>query len=119
FATNTYVETISEKVLDSLTINKSNADIRIFLTHQPREFMIEKAFEMNYDLYLCGHTHGGQITFLFPFYNLSPTLIETPYMRGEFNFGKMLMVVTRGLGMSLAPVRYNSTPEITIITLAK
>ncbi|MCB9249682.1 MAG: metallophosphoesterase [Ignavibacteriales bacterium] len=119
FVTNTYVETISEKVLDSLTINKSNADIRIFLTHQPREFMIEKASEMNYDLYLCGHTHGGQITFLFPFYNLSPTLIETAYMRGEFNFNKMLMIVTRGLGMSLAPVRYNSTPEITIINLSK
>jgi predicted MPP superfamily phosphohydrolase len=38
-------------------------------------------------------------------------------MRGEFHFGKMLMIVTRGLGMSLAPVRYNSTPEITVIKL--
>jgi predicted MPP superfamily phosphohydrolase len=119
FITNTYVETISEGLLDSLTQNISNADLRIFLTHQPREFMIEKAAKENYDLYLCGHTHGGQITFLFPFYNLSPTMIETPYMRGEFWFGKMMMVVTRGLGMSLAPIRYNSTPEVTLITLNK
>ena len=119
FVTNTYIETISEILLDSLTANNNNADLRIFLTHQPREFMIEKAAKNNYDMYLCGHTHGGQITFLFPFYNLSPTMIETPYMRGEFLFDDMLMIVTRGLGMSLAPIRYNSTPEITIIILNK
>jgi predicted MPP superfamily phosphohydrolase len=29
----------------------------------------------------------------------------------------MLAIVCGGLGMSLAPVRYNSTPEIVIITL--
>lgn len=118
FITNTYVETISEKLLDSLTNNINKADLRIFLTHQPREFMINKAVEKKYDLYLCGHTHGGQVTFLFPFYNLSPTLTETTYMRGDFWFEDMLMIVTRGLGMSLAPVRFNSTPEITVITLS-
>jgi len=119
FITNTYVETVNPKILDSLTNNTSKADLRIFLTHQPRQFLIDEAVKKNYDLYLCGHTHGGQITFLFPFYNLSPTLIETPYMRGEFHFGKMLMIVTRGLGMSLAPIRFNSTPEITVIRLKR
>ena len=119
FITNTYVETVSEKLLDSLTNNTNKADLRIFLTHQPREFMIKKAAEKKYDLYLCGHTHGGQVTFLFPFYNLSPTLAETTYMRGDFWFDDMLMIVTRGLGMSLAPVRFNSTPEITLIKLVK
>jgi hypothetical protein len=117
FVTNTYVEKISSKELDSLTDDVNNADLRIFLTHQPRKFLINKAKEKNYDLYLCGHTHGGQITFLFPFYNLSPTMIETPFMRGNFWFDNMLMIVTRGLGMSLAPVRYNSTPEITSIII--
>ena len=119
FITNTYVERANSKILDSLTNNNNKADLKIFLTHQPRELLINKAVEMNYDLYLCGHTHGGQITFLFPFYNLSPTLAETTYMRGDFWFGDMLMIVTRGLGMSLAPVRFNSTPEITVITLSK
>lgn len=119
FVTNTYVERASEKMLDSLTKNNNKADLRIFLTHQPREFLIDKAKDNNYDLYLCGHTHGGQVTFLFPFLNLSPTLAETTYMRGDFWFDNMLMIVTRGLGMSLAPVRFNSTPEITVITLSK
>jgi uncharacterized protein len=119
FITNTYVERVNKDILDSLTRNTNRADLRIFLTHQPREFLINKALEKNYDLYLCGHTHGGQITFLFPFFNLSPTLVETIYMRGDFWFNDMLMIVTRGLGMSLAPVRFNSTPEITVITLSK
>jgi len=29
------------------------------------------------------------------------------------------MIVTRGLGMSLVPLRYNSTPEVTVIVLGR
>lgn len=117
FVTNTYVEKISLETLDSLTRLDRNYDLKIFLTHQPRNKFIDAAIRHNYDLLLAGHTHGGQVTFYFPFYNLSPTLFETKYVRGDFYFGNMLMIVTRGLGMSLAPVRYNSTPEVTLIVL--
>jgi predicted MPP superfamily phosphohydrolase len=119
FITNTYVERISKKKLDSLTNGGAKYDLKIFLTHQPRNYLVDKAVEYKYDLFLAGHTHGGQITFLFPFKNLSPTLFETPFVRGDFMFGNMLMVVTRGLGMSLVPVRYNSTPEVTVIVIGK
>lgn len=116
FVTNTYVETISDKTIKLITNGGQKADLKIFLTHQPRQKLIDAALEHNYDLYLAGHTHGGQITLLFPFYELSPTIFETQYVKGDFYFGDMLMIVTRGLGMSLAPVRYNATPEITLIT---
>ncbi len=119
FVTNTYVETISTETLDSLIRLDKNYDLNIFLTHQPRNKFISAAIKHNYDLLLAGHTHGGQVTFFFPFYNLSPTLIETKYVRGDFYFGNMLMIVTRGLGMSLLPLRYNSTPEVTLIVLNK
>ncbi len=117
FITNTYVERIPLKILDSLVNGSSNHDLKIFLTHQPRQYLINKAVEYNYDLFFAGHTHGGQITLVFPFIALGPTLIETSYVRGDFWFDNMLMIVTPGLGMSLAPVRYNSTPEVTIIKL--
>jgi len=117
FVTNTYVVKINESTLDSLTNGNDKSDLKIFLTHQPRNLLIDYAKKNNYDLYLAGHTHGGQLTFLFPFINLSPTLVETIYVKGAFWFDKMLAVVNGGLGMSLAPLRYNSTPEITIITL--
>jgi len=119
FVTNTYVYTINDDELDSLTNGDINYDLKIFLTHQPRQRLVDQAIKFNYDLFLAGHTHGGQITFLFPFKNLSPTLFETKYVRGDFRFNNMLMIVTRGLGMSLVPLRYNSTPEVTVLVLKK
>jgi len=125
FITNTYVETVQPKILDTLASN-NGGDIKIFLTHQPRPHLIEAAKNNNFDLYLAGHTHGGQISFVFPFVQLTPTLFETTYIQGDFWFDDlpvpgsqagMLMIVTRGLGMSIAPLRYNSTPEVTLIVL--
>jgi len=117
FITDTYSERIDNKLLDSLTNSLDNVDLRIFITHQPNGRMKEMAVKKDYDLMLSGHTHGGQITLLFPFINLTPTLIETNYVKGDFWFDKLLMVVNGGLGMSLAPIRYNSTPEVTLIVL--
>ncbi len=118
FATNNYVSKIAEKDLGKLKID-STADITIFLTHQPRERLILFASEQCYDFYFCGHTHGGQITFLFPFYNLTPTLLETPFTRGAYQVNSLFVYVVRGLGMSIAPIRYNSAPEILVLTLHK
>ena len=117
FVTNTYVEKIIEGVLDSLADHNLNYNLSIFLTHQPVQKLIKKARHYNYDMFLAGHTHGGQVSFLFPFMLLSPTQFETTYVRGVFYLDDMMIYVTRGLGMSLAPVRYNSTPEITEIII--
>jgi hypothetical protein len=116
FITNTYVSTVDDKILDTLS-SGNHGDLKIFLTHQPRPYLIDAAKKNNFDLYLCGHTHGGQLSLVFPFIQLTPTMIETNYIQGNFRFGDMLMIVTRGLGMSLAPLRYNSTPEIVLITI--
>lgn len=117
FITDTYVERIPGRLLDSLTADTSGYGLKILLIHQPGHSVVARAADTRYDLFLAGHTHGGQITFLFPFKNLTPTLLETKYVRGNFRISKMLMIVTRGLGMSLVPVRYNSTPEVTVINI--
>ncbi|MFC2134201.1 metallophosphoesterase [Bacteroidota bacterium] len=117
FITYTYVERIDSVSLDSLTNGTTGYDLRIFLTHQPRKYLIDEAIEKNYDLMFAGHTHGGQITILFPFHNFTPSHIETDFVKGDFWFDDMLMVVNRGLGVSLAPVRYNATPEVTSIVI--
>ena len=118
FATETYSDRVDDGDRDSL-IDNLNADLKILLVHQPRNSLINAAAQKKYDLFLAGHTHGGQVSFLFPFINLSVTLFETRYVRGNFWFGNMLMIVTRGLGMSIEPIRYNSQPEITVINLKK
>ncbi|HEX2865910.1 MAG TPA: metallophosphoesterase [Ignavibacteriales bacterium] len=118
FATSTYVDRIGEPLLDKLTEN-NHGSLKILLSHQPSQYLIDRAEKEHYDMMLAGHTHGGQLTFLFPFHNLTFTQLETQYVKGDFHFGNMLLVVTRGLGMSTVPFRYNSTPEITLITLKK
>jgi predicted MPP superfamily phosphohydrolase len=117
FITYTYSRKISDGILDNLTNEFNSGKLKIFLTHQPNQKLIDTAIKKNYDLMFAGHTHGGQITMFFPFINPSITHIETRYVKGDFRFDDMLMVVTRGLGMSIAPVRYNSTPEVTVIKL--
>ncbi len=117
FATFTYSRRIEQPELEQLSNGNGEHDIDIFLTHQPNEFLISYANELNYDLFLAGHTHGGQLTILFPFINLTPTLMETKYVKGDFFLENMQIIVNRGLGMSIAPIRYNSTPEVTVIVL--
>lgn len=120
FATETYSKRISRSNLDSLVDHSaSRNNLNIMLVHQPRKVVIDEAVKKKYDLIFAGHTHGGQITFLFPFINLTPTLVETSRIKGDFNLGKTMMVINPGLGMSIAPVRYNSTPEVTVIDIKK
>jgi uncharacterized protein len=117
FITNTYPNRLRGAELDSLLDGNFINDINIALVHQPTIYIIKKAKEYNYNLILAGHTHGGQITFLFPFFNLSPTLFETKFVRGDFWFDDILLIINRGLGVSIVPLRLNSTPEVTVIVL--
>ena len=115
FVTNSYVSTINGDSLRNLISSRDSADLNIFTTHQPRGESLSTASEAGYDLFLAGHTHGGQLTFLFPFVYLSPTLFETKFVHGIFRIKDMDLIVSSGLGMSLAPFRYNSTPEVILI----
>lgn len=117
FLSNTYVKDFDKSIFDSLASSHKDADFKILVTHQPSKEIIEKSKKYNYNLYLAGHTHGGQVNFLFPFTYLTPVMFETKYIRGDFWFDGMLMVVNRGLGMSSVPFRYHSIPEISLIIL--
>lgn len=119
FITNTYTRRTNPLEIEKIASDVSKNVFKIFIIHQPEGPAIKIAEKNNYNLLLAGHTHGGQITFLFPFKNISPTMLETKYVKGVFHLNKMTMIVTNGLGMSLLPIRYNSTPEITIINLRK
>lgn len=116
FITDNYVERVPSGKIDSL-LKANSVDLKILLTHQPNQKMVDAALKNNYNLMLAGHTHGGQISFLYPFIDLSLTLFETRYVKGEFNFEKLKLIVNRGLGVSLSPIRYNSTPEISLINV--
>ncbi|RLG42423.1 MAG: metallophosphoesterase [Thermoproteota archaeon] len=68
-------------------------------------------------LVLCGHTHGGQVRLplVGPLY--VPSRLGRRYVSGLYRLGETLMYVNRGLGWSLAPLRLNCPPEVTVLDL--
>jgi len=90
----------------------------IFLYHYPD--LIEDLHNLNVDLYLAGHTHGGQVAL--PFYGALITLSKfgKKYEAGSYTVGKTMLYVNRGIGMegSHAPrVRFFARPEITVFDI--
>lgn len=93
-------------------------DYEILLAHRPEE--IQTYASAGADLVLSGHAHGGQIRLpligglVAPGQGLFPT-----YDAGTYREGTTTMVVSRGLGNSLVPLRINNRPELVVITLGK
>jgi hypothetical protein len=87
--------------------------IRILLYHTP-DLMPDVA-EMDVDLYLCGHTHGGQIRL--PIYGAVATSSRwgKRYEQGRYEENDTTLYVSRGLGLEGlgAPrARFLARPEV-------
>jgi predicted MPP superfamily phosphohydrolase len=115
--THIYSQRLNESTLDSILSRAPQADLRILLVHQPARWLVESAARYGYHLVLAGHTHGGQIV-LHPLgMPFTPSMRETPYFTGEYRLGSMSVVVTNGIGLTLAPVRYFAPAEVTTVVL--
>ena len=82
----------------------------IFISHQPKDYKI--ALESNTNLFLCGHTHGGQI---YPFHYL--VRLVQPFLAGIFYRKNTAIYVNKGLGTWGIKHRYKADAEITIVKL--
>lgn len=117
--THVYSSRISKYNLERLLAEAPEADLKILAVHQPMEFLVETAAKHGYHLFLGGHTHGGEVVnhvFGIPY---SPGQKETRYCWGQHTFKGMHVVVTNGIGRTLAALRYHAPSEITRITLVK
>jgi uncharacterized protein len=99
-----------------------NEGFKVLLAHTPE--MYEEAHAAGIHLYLCGHTHGGQIRLPKPFRGAWATPIRNAacpqeYTRGSWNHGGLQGYTTTGVGASLLPVRHNCPPEIVVIELRR
>jgi predicted MPP superfamily phosphohydrolase len=89
---------------------------RILLSHAPEQF--DSYVEAGFDLVLAGHAHGGQ--FRLPLLGglYAPGQGVFPkYDSGIFAIGRTDMVVSRGIGNSVIPVRFANRPEVILIVL--
>lgn len=70
------------------------------------------------DLFLCGHTHGGQIR-IFGRDVLQLSRVERQYRRGWFIENGLPILTTEGIGCEGANLRIGTSPEVWLITLKK
>jgi len=115
--THIYSQRLNEAQLGDILDRAPAADLKILLVHQPAEWLIRLASARGYDLVVAGHTHGGQIV-LHPLgVPLTPSMRETEFYSGSYHVGSTAVVVTDGVGLTLAPVRYHARAEVTTIVL--
>lgn len=88
----------------------------VLLSHRPELFDVYVA--SNIDLVFSGHAHGGQ--FRLPVIGglYAPNQGILPkYDAGLFSKDNTTMIVSRGVGNSIIPIRFNNRPEIIVVTL--
>ena len=88
----------------------------LLLAHHPADF--NDYVGIGVDLVLTGHVHGGQFRFfgvglVSPDEGLFPT-----YHAGKYTQDTTTMIVSRGLGESVLPLRLFNGPELVIIRLS-
>ena len=84
----------------------------VMLEHDPTSWRRKILPHSHCQLTLSGHTHGGQLEVL----GLSPAMIRYREWGGMYYAGDRAMYVSKGLG-GVIPIRFGTSPEITVITL--
>lgn len=107
-------EAIMATKLNRLAENKDS--YAVLLSHRPELF--EVYCDARVDLVLSGHAHGGQFRIpciggvIAPNQGLFPK-----YDAGTFTKADTHMIVSRGIGNSIIPLRINNRPEIVVVNI--
>ena len=91
---------------------------QLLVYHSP-ELMPEAALH-DIDLYVCGHTHGGQVRLPFVGPLLTSSQLGRRFVMGLYRIGRTTLYVSRGIGLeglSAPRVRFMCPPEMTLITI--
>lgn len=105
--------------LDRVLADAADAGPRVLLYHSPE--LMPAATQRGIDLYLCGHTHGGQVRLpvVGPLFTASQ--LGRRYVMGHYQEGRTHLYVTRGIGFEglAAPrVRLLCPPEVTLVEVS-
>ena len=107
-------ESVAKQAIEML---QSESDgYTVLLSHRPELF--ELYVKTGMDLVFSGHAHGGQ--FRLPFLGglVAPNQGFFPkYDAGQFTEENTTMIVSRGVGNSIIPIRFNNRPEIILAEL--
>mgnify|MGYP006277670529 CR=1 FL=1 len=97
--------------------NIPKSAFKILMAHTSEIY--KEAHSLGISLYLCGHTHGGQIDIK----HIGPVItnVHAPrrFARGVWSYRGMQGFTSTGVGTSSVPVRFNCPPELVLLTLKK
>ncbi|HET7375593.1 MAG TPA: hypothetical protein VFK30_02730, partial [Anaerolineae bacterium] len=104
--------------LDRLSREVQSDKFNLLLYHSPD--LMPEAIQASIDLYLCGHTHGGQVRL--PFFGaiMTGSIYGKRYEMGRYQANHTTLYVSRGVGLEGkgAPrMRFLCPPEIELIEL--
>jgi hypothetical protein len=91
--------------------------VSVLLSHTPEPYRQAAAAE--FDLMLCGHTHGGQICLPGGLPVLTDADSPRRFARGSWRYHDMIGYTSVGAGTSLVDVRLNCPPEVTLHRLLR
>lgn len=114
----THYRTTEAATMEKNLASLSQEGYQILLSHRP-EFM-DLYTQYDIDLVLSGHAHGGQVRLPYIGGLFAPSQgIFPKYDGGLFEEGQTKMLVSRGIGSSIIPLRFNNRPEVVLITLTQ
>ena len=111
-------ESLSGGVLKKVLEDADAEKVQILLAHEPQ--YLDNYAAGGVDLVLSGHAHGGQ--FRLPFIGglVAPDQGFFPeYTEGVHVEGDTTMIISRGLGNSVIPLRLFNLPEIVCVELRR
>lgn len=99
-------------------LTPASDDLHILLAHQPQA--IDHYAAEDIDIVFAGHAHGGQfrLPLIGAVYAPGQGLLPQ-YTEGMYQYGQTSMVVSRGLGNSVFPIRINNRPELVVVELIR
>lgn len=101
--------------LDRPPAPEESPALRVLLLHSTHK--LEDRDFAAFDLVLAGNTHGGQVLFARPFLGRYDATLDRRFPGGVYTVGSTRLIVSRGVGMSLLPLRLFVPPEIVVIDI--
>lgn len=104
--------------LANLVAAAPNKTPQVLLYHSPE--LMPQVADYGLDLYLCGHTHGGQVRLPIIGPLLTSSQLGRQFVMGIYRLGRTHLYVSRGIGLeglSAPRVRFKAPPETTLVIM--
>ena len=98
----------TEILCNEFSMNEN--EYNILLAHHPETLSVY--YKYNIDLVFSGHAHGGQVTFFGKAIMAPDQVFFPPYTSGLYKMGDTQLILSRGIGYSVLPIRAFCRPHL-------